>query len=208
MHGRLIYKNLLCNWCVISFTWIVSLQLLLLAQHTAKLQVLHTAFMYKKELYSLQGTNGFELSVHMHPPTETNLPCQNVHAMATCLSAMISNVKIPCQLHSSYLLPPSSHRYAMKFVLQELQGLMWNSSNFQWYIAQDLHCIIVIWGISILHNRPLPCSEGYLKLFIAPSPLTSSRLVPQFFFVEQPSLPLHQVILCTLRIPDLQSCAS
>jgi hypothetical protein len=26
--------------------------------------------------------------------------------------------------------------------------------------------------------------------------------------VEQPSLPLHQVILCTLRIPDLQSCAS
>ena len=124
--------------------------------------------------------------------------------------SVCNDFKCKNTMSASLILSPATKFscYAMKFVLQELQVLMWNSSNFQWYIAQDLHCILVIRGISILHNRPLPCSEGYLKVFIAPSPLTSSKLVPQFFFVEQPSLPLHQVILCTLRIPDLQSCAS
>ncbi|KAG6755574.1 hypothetical protein POTOM_041407 [Populus tomentosa] len=51
---------------------LVSLQLLLLAQHTAKLEVLHTAFMYRKELYSLQGAASidveqFKLSVIYSP---------------------------------------------------------------------------------------------------------------------------------------------
>ncbi|KAJ6727728.1 hypothetical protein OIU74_005889 [Salix koriyanagi] len=40
--------------CVDSFTWIGFLQLLLLAQQDAKLLVLHTGFMYRTELYSLQ----------------------------------------------------------------------------------------------------------------------------------------------------------
>lgn len=42
---------------------------------------------------------------------------------------------------------------------------------------------------------------------VIPNPSTISKLLPQSYFLGQTIHPLHQVGLCKLPIPYLQSCA-
>lgn len=61
-----------------------------------------------------------------------------------------------------------------------------------------------------LYRKPVAIlqGEGSASVNITPTPLTSSKRLPQSCSEEQASHPLHQARLCKLHIPDLQSCAS